>query len=372
MAKAAKIEVKEGGLETAIRAFLKDLLEKKVVEACLVPQKLPSGDSVVQGLVADPNKLDVADPLAPVMQVNSAKVVSDITKVTPTDRPIAITLRPCELRALIELVKLKQASLENLTTIGIDCFGTYSVVDYQKKFSSGGMSTQEFMKSALKNPEDLRPLCQACEYFSPENADLAIGLFGLDQDSEFLILAQTEKGEETFDKLGLKEGADPTTREKAISELTTQRLKKTEEMFEELRKTSGFENLLATLAPCIGCHNCMTVCPVCYCRECFFESPTFEVDHTRYLTWAERKGSLRMPADTVLFHLGRMNHMATSCVACGMCEQACPSDIPVGKMFKYVGAEVQKIFNYVPGRNLEEELPLTTYREEELQKVGEE
>ena len=66
--------------------------------------------------------------------------------------------------------------------------------------------------------------------------------------------------------------------------------------------------------------------------------------------------------DTLLFHLGRMTHMATSCVACGMCEDACPVNIPVGQVFKAVGADLQELFDYLPGRSLQDELPLTTYR----------
>jgi len=373
MAKVAKIGVKEGGLGEAMRDFLRSLVDKKIVEACLVPQKVPSRDSVVQALLIDSAQLATADPLAPVVPVNSAKIVSDMTKVTPSKTPIAVVLRPCELRALVELVKLKQASLDNLLLIGLDCFGTYSVVDYKERCSSGGISSEEFLKSALRSPNGLRPLCETCEHFSPENADLAIGLFGLDLQTEFLIIAQTEKGEETFGRLGLKGDEDPKGREKAISDLRSERTKKVEEMFQAMQhEIGGLEKILATLASCIGCHNCMRVCPICYCRECFFESPTLEVDYGRYITWARRKGSVRMPTDTLLFHLGRMNHMATSCVECGMCEQACPSDIPVGRMFKLVGAGVQKIFEYVPGRNLEEELPLTTFKEDELQAVGEE
>jgi formate dehydrogenase subunit beta len=88
--------------------------------------------------------------------------------------------------------------------------------------------------------------------------------------------------------------------------------------------------------------------------------------------WAKRKGSIKMPRDTTLFHLGRMSHMATSCVGCGLCEQACPSNIPLLKIFKTVSYNVQQIFKYVPGRDLEEPLPLTTFKEDELRSVGEE
>ena len=38
--------------------------------------------------------------------------------------------------------------------------------------------------------------------------------------------------------------------------------------------------------------------------------------------------------------------------------------------FRMVGDEVQKSFNYVPGRSLEEELPLSVFREDELGEVG--
>ena len=64
--------------------------------------------------------------------------------------------------------------------------------------------------------------------------------------------------------------------------------------------------------------------------------------------------------------------MATSCVGCGLCEQACSSNIPLLKIFKTVSYNVQQIFKYVPGRDLEEPLPLTTFKENELPSVGEE
>jgi hypothetical protein len=35
-----------------------------------------------------------------------------------------------------------------------------------------------------------------------------------------------------------------------------------------------------------------------------------------------------------------------------------------------VGDKVQEVFEYVPGRNLGEEMPLSTFREDELQEVG--
>jgi len=42
----------------------------------------------------------------------------------------------------------------------------------------------------------------------------------------------------------------------------------------------------------------------------------------------------------------------------------------VFSIFRMVGDRVQKVFDYVPGRSLDEELPLSTFKEEELQEVG--
>jgi formate dehydrogenase subunit beta len=76
---------------------------------------------------------------------------------------------------------------------------------------------------------------------------------------------------------------------------------------------------------------------------------------------------VRLPADTLLFHLTRLNHMVTSCMGCGLCESACPSDLPVARVFQAVGEKVQAIFDYVPGRDEDEQIPISTFREDELE-----
>jgi formate dehydrogenase subunit beta len=125
--------------------------------------------------------------------------------------------------------------------------------------------------------------------------------------------------------------------------------------------------LLEQFSTCIRCLNCMDVCPICYCKECIFRTETFDHRPSDYERWADRKGGVRLPADTLLFHLTRLNHMVTSCVGCGLCESACPSDLPVARVFRAVGEKVQDIFEYVPGRDPEEEIPISTFREKELE-----
>jgi formate dehydrogenase subunit beta len=89
------------------------------------------------------------------------------------------------------------------------------------------------------------------------------------------------------------------------------------------------------------------------------------------MNWARRKGAYRLPADTALFHLTRLNHMVLSCIGCGMCTSDCPAELPVGVVFRAIGQETQQVFAYEPGRDVEEPLPLITFQEDEWMDVGE-
>jgi len=372
MEQYAILPVGKEGVLGAIRQFLTNLLEKKLVDALLVPLELPTGDNVVPTIVSSPEQIQAANPLAPVMPVNTARLVSRITLVSSSPERLGVVLRSCELRALVELVKLKQASLDKLLLIGVDCFGTYSVSDYGKLVKEGSSPTGDFLKKVREGKDDalIRKACQVCEYPVPMSADLTLGLIGANLDSSILLVAGTPEGEKIVQELGLEEGK-AEERQSAIAKLTAERAQKREELLKQTREEiRGLDKLMATLATCINCHNCKTVCPLCYCKECFFDSPVFEFEANKYLGWAKRKGALRMPNDTLLFHLTRLNHMVISCVGCGLCTEACPNDIQVADIFRLVGTEVQKVFNYVPGRSLDEELPLTTFKEEELPDIG--
>ncbi|MGA9351477.1 MAG: 4Fe-4S dicluster domain-containing protein [Anaerolineae bacterium] len=367
-----RLEVKDGVLET-MTAFLRGLLERGVVDSLLVPQCTPAGDNVVQTLFTDPAKLDKVDPIAPVLPVNSAKLVSDLTATGAVGR-LGAVLRSCEVRALIELVKLKQASLDNVVLIGVDCLGTYEMNDYAELAASNGNLSTDLLAQvqeghlAPHEGHQFRVACQMCEYPVPQGVDLAMGLIGLDTAQGILIAAS----EELREKLELSPVEMPATRQEAVDRLVAERTAERDHRFAEFRqRVVDIPSLLAEFWRCIRCHNCMVACPICYCKECIFRTATFDHASAQYFRWATRKGSIRMPTDTLIFQLTRLNHMATSCVGCGMCESACPNDLPVATIFRAVGEKVQALFDYVPGRSLEEELPVATFREDELTSLGE-
>ena len=129
MKKEVVIEVKDAKAKEAINSFLESLLEKNLVSALLVPREVPSKDNIVQSLMTNSNGLKEVNVISPVLPVNSARIISQMTRLSSYKNPVGVVLRSCEIRALIELVKLKQASLDNLLIIGVDCLGTYSVSD---------------------------------------------------------------------------------------------------------------------------------------------------------------------------------------------------------------------------------------------------
>ncbi|MCD6152153.1 MAG: 4Fe-4S dicluster domain-containing protein, partial [Deltaproteobacteria bacterium] len=156
-------------------------------------------------------------------------------------------------------------------------------------------------------------------------------------------------------------------RAECVSALKDERVKSRDQVLDEFgQRVNSIKGIQELLSTCMRCYNCMINCPICYCRECVFRSPTFEHTPDQYLGWAKDKGAIRMPANTVMFHLTRLNHMVMSCVGCGLCDTACPNDIPVMSLFRTVGLQAQKMMDYEPGRSYDEPAPATTFQDSEL------
>ncbi len=355
----------------AIQGLLHKLLESGAVEALLVPMALPAGNTMPM-LVTDPAALDRAQPLTPLLPINAARAASQLT-LTGHKPKLGLVLRACEIRALVELVKFQQASLDNALIIGIDCLGAYPVADWQATPDPGQVLEQMLAQAPSG---DLAPVtglafreaCSICEQPLPEGPHVALtlGLVGVEA-GQLYVRAR----EDLAQALELTPGEAPAGRKAATDKLVAARTRARDEAFAALRaQVNSMEGLLAEFSSCIRCYNCMTNCPICYCRECIFRTPTFEHESQLYFQWAERKGTVRLLPDTLLFHLTRLNHMATSCVGCGVCTEACPVDIPVGRLFRSVGQQVQAIFDYHPGRSLDEAAPVQEFRENELTTLG--
>ncbi len=166
---------------------------------------------VMPTLVTDPEHLTGVDPLAPAFALNAAKIVSRLTR-KPMGGKIAAVLRPCEIRAFIELVKLKQGRPDDILLIGVDCPGAFKNQDYfQYAGQHGAESTLRFINTFLNDETtemegiDLSSACKACEYPVAANADIQIGLFGVEVDDHLLVQSQTEAGTNILKQLDLAE-----------------------------------------------------------------------------------------------------------------------------------------------------------------------
>jgi formate dehydrogenase subunit beta len=274
----------------------------------------------------------------------------------------------------VELVKHNQARLENIVIIGMDCLGTFDPVDYRELCESGGDRTGEWMAASGggKYLEDLRRksirrTCSACGHIEAEHAAIHLSWVGMG-GTHILVSVTGEYIDWASSFLGEGSELVPKDRLKSMEAIRSRRDDNKRLLYEEFSAHTGsVEWLLAELAGCIKCHNCRQACPLCFCRECVFSTEIFKHDPEYYLNRADRKGLMGMPANKLLFQLTRINHMGLGCVGCGQCESACPAKIPVAMLFKIAGERMQQVFDYVPGRSLEEDPPLTNYKESELE-----
>jgi formate dehydrogenase subunit beta len=358
----------EGSVQEGIINLAKQALKQGAFDAVLIPSRVPAGDSFAYFLVRNEAILEETNPLSPIMPVQGARVISSITRRGVLDSRIAAIVRPCEARATIELAKLGQVDLDNITIITMDCPGVMPLSDYLENEDEGDKVFEDASQSW--NSEPMRPVCQICDKFSSFGGeDLHVGTMGI-KSGNVLLIPRSLKGEDVLNKIGLSPGNDISDWEASVSKLTGDRKQKRNQSNERLRSDiEGIDKLVQAFSTCINCHNCMRVCPICYCRQCHFDSDKMKFSFNDYLTRAEARGGLRIPTDMLLFHIGRMLHMSLSCVSCGMCEDACPMAIPVSQIFTLVGDKNQEAFDYVPGRNIDEPLPLTTFEEEEFLEV---
>lgn len=104
---------------------------------------------------------------------------------------------------------------------------------------------------------------------------------------------------------------------------------------DELPLQGAFQEWLDHFSRCVKCYGCRDVCPMCFCKECSLEHP-------------ELMSTGKVPPDTI-FQLVRAIHMAGRCIDCGLCEEACPADIPLRVLYKKANLLVKELFDYETG-----------------------
>jgi len=317
--------------DDAMKDILRFLLEKKKVQAVFTLSKI-EGNGYAYALISNKELLSNICPTFPLMPVNSAKMISRLTAVKAVELPVVVVLRPCELRALFELVKLEQ--------LGEDL-------------------------------EELRESCRICENFVPDNADIVLITGGSQNNKASSVLMKTEKGEEFLKGLN-DQFMEEDVELEGLDNVRNRRVELKKTVFSDLKTEDfGIQGLTRIFGRCINCHACSKACPICYCNLCHFEAGESESNPSTFEVDLNNRGALRLPTNTVFYHVGRLIHVTISCVGCGMCSDVCPTDIPVATVFTKIAERVQNSFSYVPGRNVEEKIPILTFERDELEELGE-
>lgn len=349
-------------MQETLREFLKHLLETGEVDGVFALRRTRQEGRYCYSLVSQPELVSEILPFYPVMPVQGARALSELTTTEPLRRPVAVLLRPCEIRAFVENVKQTRGDLENLMVISCTCPG---VIPAAKLAGEG-------REEVLSRPEEhTRNACRICTEFIPgPYTDMTV-LIASDTPTEGTsIYLHTEAARRLVAGFDAFEPISAQPLEDNTEELLKTRSGNLSVFLEETPSHGeGLESLVRLFSSCISCRGCREVCPVCHCIVCDYETSRTQHSPGLVRTEAMRRGAVRVPAGTLQFQLGRLNHISPTCVSCGQCSDACPVDIPVSDIFMRAAHMVQSTLKYRAGNNIDDSTPMSTFTENELQEI---
>lgn len=309
------------------RNFLRDIWDFANLDGMLLPVYEAGHKSVKQTAIHHSENLHEADPFAPLMQVNAGKIVSQLAHEQP-QLHMAAVLRACEIRALNEQVKRNGLNLENWLIIGVDCLACFPVQDFDWRVEKAG-SVEALTREVLRNARQggialdrFRSACQMCSKPESPHVDICIDLLGLPVKETILVDTKNDVIAEELNLGKITDGPAP----KALVAQRDHMLKKIEERRERARERqlreltpdlpANLDQLVAFLQDCQPCVKCMEACPV----------------HAGELVPAIKSRTMTH---------GMAKSWLVSCAECGMCEQACPKEVPLAAIMNRIGRELK-------------------------------
>ena len=367
----------------AVTTILKFLLEDGIVDAVLAVKKGSDLYDAVPTLITDPEKVIESAGSLHCGTLNMAKIVGKYLDGAK-DMKIAVTTKPCDAMTLVELIKREEVDGDNILMVGVNCGGTMPPVKarqmiekfyetdpdevVKEEIAKGKLIIEtkdnEEQEISIDELEDAgygrRTNCRRCEINIPSMADLALGNWGV---------IGPLAGKATFVEVFSEKGADVLGKAIESGALNTQEpIPKGVEIRANIDKimaklagkwqAKDFDEtrgeIFATMAQymdefdkCIKCYGCRESCPICYCENCCLESNNGP-------DWLSKE----LPPSP-LFHMERLIHMVESCTNCGQCEEVCPAEIPLAKIWHEINLKLQETYGFT--RGMDDKMPPLSY-----------
>ncbi|MGB3342080.1 MAG: 4Fe-4S dicluster domain-containing protein [bacterium] len=237
---------------------------------------------------------------------------------------VGILCKGCDNRSVVELIKEKQLSRDDIVIIGISCAGIVDSTKLQSRLNGGRIigfdETPDAIVVRLENEEKTFKksefLCEACRHCAhpiPNVYDILV------------------RSEQLFPQ--------PVVSDPRVTE------------FRARNRDQRWRTLEHEMSKCIRCYACRNACPNCYCKECFAEQTAPK--------WIGVTNDL---SDIIFFHVMRIFHQAGRCVDCGACVRACPMGVDLRLFTRMLVDEVTDRFGYEPGLSTKDNAPLSAYR----------
>lgn len=348
------LHIREESTVKTFQRFLAAWWGQIEFDAMLAPVELPDHTGVSPQVITQPVDLMNVNPFAPVMLSNTAAMVQGfVEEHSHSHSHLAVLLRPCELRALIELRKrhrvryhslLSGNDQENLVLIGVDCAGTFSQAEYDQ-YSASHQADVDMIHVELSYgrqdsyiPYNVRQTCQMCDSPGPLGADIVIGTIGIESKGDLLVIARNEDIDAT---LRLKDVTDDIAtecqvvwREMMVGKLVDKRAEKRSALMgNETLLPQDMTTALAMFARCTLCADCLDVCPL------------YDGELAGMLGVGEGRNS----GHSLLAELVKVSRWLASCSGCGMCQQSCVHGVSLARAVTTLSHRIQSDLHYRPG-----------------------
>lgn len=240
---------------------------------------------------------------------------------------IGVVLKPCDAGSIAQLISEELLDKKKVKSVVAGCSGVIDIKKVQK-YAGGGriisiVESDEIIKVStsdenfsLKSVDFYADKCYGCNiYDNPPYFDEFIK-----NDEKLPVLPQNQA--ELLDRL------------------------------ENLKPDEIFSFWDKEFSRCIRCYACRNICPMEVCRDrCIaqLDSPHWQ------------SGRIN-PEEAKFFQLIRVMHLAGRCTECGECQRACPVNIPLVALMKKMNREILRLFDYIPGMDINAKPPLLTFK----------